>query len=99
MRFQKSQPAGAYSVVLIPIRVLLFLLVDTSCNESGIAECNPIHITSRPNFEPVHEHNAGDMYERWLNVISEDNSSSSSAKQRNFSALLRKIMSKAQSKF
>jgi hypothetical protein len=76
-----------YSVVLIPIRVSLLVLADTSCNERGIAEYNRIHTASRPNlkvsevrdlfaikhFGPksADEFNADDTYERWLRVISE----------------------------
>jgi hypothetical protein len=40
-----------YSAVLIPIRVSLLILADTSCNERGIAEYNRIHTTSRPNLD------------------------------------------------
>ena len=40
-----------YSVVLIPIRVSLIILADTSFNERGIAEYNRIHTASRPNLE------------------------------------------------
>ena len=103
-----------YSVVLIPIRVSLLVLADTSCNERGIAEYNRIHTGSRSNLEvskvrdlltikhygpkSVHEFNAEGMYGRWLRVISEGYGASSSAKRRNLAALLRKIMSGAQSK-
>jgi hypothetical protein len=102
------------SVVLIPIRVSLLILEDTSFNERGIAEYNRIHTASRPNFElskvrdlftikyygpkSVHEFNAEDMYERWLRVISEGCGVSSSAKRQKLAALLRNIMNKTQRK-
>jgi hypothetical protein len=103
-----------YSVILIPIRVSLLILADTSCNERGIAEYNRIHTASRPNLEvfevrdlftikhygpkSVHEFSTEDMYERWLRVISEGSGVSSSAKRRNFATLLRKIVNEAQRK-
>ena len=102
-------------LVLIPFRAPLLILADNSCNDRGTVQYNRIHTASRPNFEvtevrglfaieyygskSVHEPNAEDMYERWLCVISKDNGASSSAKRRNFAALLRKIMSEAQSKY
>jgi len=62
---------------LIPIRLSLLILADSSCNERLIAEYNRIHTASRPNLEVskvrdlfaiknhgpkyVHELNAGDM--------------------------------------
>ena len=81
---------------LIPIRLSLLILADSSCNERLIAEYNRIHTASRPNLEVsqvrdlfaindygqkyVNEFNAEDIYERWLRVISEANGASSSAK-------------------
>ena len=101
-------------MVLIPIRMSLMILADTSCNERGIAEYNRIHTASRPNLEvskvrdlstikhygpnSVHEFNAEDMCAKWLRVISEGNGVSSSAKRRNLAALLSKIMNEAQRK-
>jgi hypothetical protein len=62
---------------LIPIRLSLLILADSSCNERLIAEYNRIRTASRPNLEVskvrdlfaikhhgpkyVHELNAGDM--------------------------------------
>ena len=70
-----------YSVVLIPFRVSLLVLADTSCSERGITEYNRIHNASRPDLEvfklrdlftikhygpkSVHEFNAEGMYRRW----------------------------------
>jgi hypothetical protein len=104
-----------YSMVLIPIKVSLLILADTSFNERGIAEYNRIHNASRPNLEvskvreifaikhygqkSVREFNAEDVYEIWLRVISENNGASSSAKRRNLAVILRKIMSEAQSQY
>jgi hypothetical protein len=69
-----------YSILLIPTRVSLLNLADTSCNERGIAEYNRMYTASRPDLEEskvralfaikhygaksVHEFNAGNMYER-----------------------------------
>jgi hypothetical protein len=102
-------------MVLISVRVSLLILADTLCNERGIAEYSRIHTASRPNLEvskvrdlfaikhysskSVREFNAEDIYERWFRVLSEGNGASSSAKRRNLAALLRKIMSEAQSKY
>ena len=98
-----------YYVVLIPFRVSLLILADTSCTERGIAGYNRIHTAIRPNLDvskvrdlfaikhygskSVQKFNADDMYERSLRVISEGKGASSSAKRRNLAALLRKIMS------
>jgi hypothetical protein len=75
-------------MVLIPIRVSLFILADTSYNERDIAEYNRIHTASRQNLEvfkvralfaikhhglkSVNDYDAGHMYERWLRVISKE---------------------------
>ena len=103
-----------YPTVLIPIRVSLLILPDTSCNERGIAEYNRIHTASRPNLEvskvsdlfaikhygpkSIFAFKAEEMYEQWLRVVAEGSDALSKPKKRSLAALLRKIMTKAQSK-
>jgi hypothetical protein len=103
-----------YPTVLIPIRISLLILPDTSYNERGIAEYNRIHTASRPNLEvskvsdlfaikhygpkSMFAFNAEEMYEQWLGVVAEGSAASSKPKKRSLAALLRKIMTKAQSK-
>jgi len=78
-----------YFMVLIPIRVSLLILADTSCNERGISEYNRIHTASRPNLEVSKVRNlfaikhygpqsagafdAEELYERWQQIITESN--------------------------
>ena len=102
-----------YPMVLIPVRVSLLILADTSCDERGFSEYNRIHTAlSRPNLEvtkvcnlfaiesygPVRigDFKAEEMHERWKQIISERDGSSTSAKRRNLGALLRKLMFDAQ---
>ena len=100
--------------VLLPIRVSLLILPDTSCNERGIAEYNRIYTASRPNLEvskvsdllaikylgpkSIFAFKAEEMYEQWLRVVAEGSDALSKPKKRGLAALLRKIMTKAQSK-
>jgi hypothetical protein len=103
-----------YFMVLIPIRVSLLILVDTSCNERGISEYNRIHTASRSSltvlkvqdlFSIKHygpktsaDFEPEALYERWMSVIYESNGASSNTKRRNLGALLRKIARTAQEK-
>ena len=102
-----------YPTVLIPIRVSLLILPNTSCNERGIAEYNRIHTASRPNLEvskvsdlfaikhygpkSIFAFKAEEMYGQWLRVVVEGSDALSKPKKRSLAALLRKIMTKAQS--
>lgn len=87
-----------YYMALIPIRISLLILADTSCNERGISEYNRIHTASRPNLEipkvrnlfaikhygpgPAAAFNAEEMYERWLKIVTENTSGAQSNAKR-----------------
>jgi len=103
-----------YPIALIPIRVSLLILADTSCNERGFSEYNRIHTASRSNLEVdkvrnlfaiqyfgpgcVRDFNAEEMYGRWKHIISDRNGSSTSARRRNLGTLLRKVLNEARIK-
>ena len=46
-----SDPLLGYPMVLIPIRVSLLILADTSCNERGFSEYNCIRNATLSNLE------------------------------------------------
>ena len=103
-----------YSVVLIPIRLSLLILLDTSGCERGFAGYNRIHTDQRPNLEvgtvrnlfaikhygpsSSASFNAEKLYEKWAGAIALGDVSSASPKKRRLGAMLRKVMAKAQHK-
>ena len=105
--------ANRYHTVLIPIRLTLLILMDTSCCERGYSHYNRIHTAERPNLEvstvrnlfaikyygpsSAAAFNAEAVYVKWLNMIAKGEGASATPKRRSLAALLRKIMASASS--
>ena len=99
--------------VLKPIRVSLMMLADTSCCERGLAEYGSIHDDERARLavEKVREVMAvrhygppsiaafdpRPMYRSFMGILSED-PQKAPKRRRNLRALIRGIMTEAQSK-
>ena len=105
--------AYEFCEVLKPIRVSLMMLADTSCCEQGLAEYGSIHDDERARLtvEKVREVMAvrhygppsiaafdpRPMYRSFMGILSED-PQKAPKRRRNLRALIRGIMTEAQSK-